>query len=100
MRKRKAIRLLCCAADPELEIYACVAYRDEIADGWNVVRKHARLKEEVFAPLLATHGDSRRAGEGRDLMVAESLRNLRGLFHCCPELKRLRDRIEQTVQQI
>lgn len=96
----KGIHLLCCPAEPEVEIYACVAYRQEIAEGWEAARKNARMKEEVFAPLLAAHGDPRRAGEGRDLMIADSLRNLRGMFQLCPELQRLRDRIEQSLRQM
>lgn len=93
----KGVNLLCCPAQPEVEIYACAAYRAEIAGGWNDTRQAARFKEEVFESLLAKHGDSRRAGAGRDLMIAESIRNLPLLFQLCPELKALRDRIADLV---
>lgn len=89
----KGIPLLCCPAQPELEIYACAAYRSEIRGGWQAAREDPRMKEDVFRPLLQKHGDSRRVGEGRDLMMEASLKNLPLLLSLCPELKRLRDRI-------
>ena len=85
--------MLCCAAQPELEIYACAAFRDDIPDPWEEARRHPRMKEEIFAPLLASHGDPRRPGAGRDLMIDRSLDNLPLLFRLCPELQSLRDRI-------
>ncbi len=94
----KGIKLLCCPAQPEVEIYACTAYRTEIAGGWSAARDDIRMKENVFAPLLKAHGDDRRAGSGRDLMIAESLTNLPLLFQLCPELKKLRDRIATLIQ--
>lgn len=90
----RGVPLICCPAQPEVEIYACAAYRTEIAQGWPAARSNPRMKEEVFAPLLAAHGDPRRAGGGRDQMVAESLRNLPLLYSLCPELRRMRDRVE------
>jgi hypothetical protein len=56
------------------------------------------MKEDIFEPLLRKHGDDRRAGGGRDLMIAASLKNLPLLFQLCPELKILRDRIANLVQ--
>ncbi|MDE0449987.1 MAG: hypothetical protein OXH96_25245 [Spirochaetaceae bacterium] len=55
------------------------------------------MKEEVFQPLLDKHGDPRRAGQGRDLMMQRSLMNFRLLYQLCPELKLLRDRIAEHV---
>ena len=91
----KGATLLCCAAQPELEIYACAAFRDEIPGSgtWEEARRHPRMKEEIFAPLLASHGDPRRPGAGRDLMIDRSLDNLPLLLRLCPELQSLRDRI-------
>ena len=91
----QGITLLCCAAQPELEIYACAAFRDEFPGSgtWEEARRHPRMKEEIFAPLLASHGDRRRPGAGRDLMIDRSLENLPLLFRLCPELQHLRDRI-------
>lgn len=89
----RGIPLLCCAAQPEVEIYACVAFRDDLSETWEEVRHHPRLKEDVFPRLLAKHGDRRRPGGGRDLMIEKSLQNLPQLFQSCPETKRLRERI-------
>lgn len=90
---QKGITLLSCPAQPEVEIYACAPYRAEIEGGWNAARQDVRMKEDVFRPLLEKHGDERRAGAGRDLMISEALKNLPLLFQLCPELKALRDRI-------
>lgn len=90
--------LFCCPAQPEVEIYACAAFRDDLGGTWDDARTHPRLKEEVFQPLLARHSPRRRPGRGRDLMIKASLRNLPLLFQLCPELEQLRDRIAAHVQ--
>ena len=98
----KGITLLCCAAQPELEIYACAAFhkhmRIECKIKWKQARQHDRMKEEIFEPLLKKHGDPQRPGKGRDQMIGESLKNLPFLFRLCPELKQLRDRIATHLQ--
>ena len=93
----KGVKLLCCPAQPEVEIYACAPYRQEIQGGWKAAREDIKMKEDVFDPLLKKHGDARRAGAGRDLMITESLENLPLLFQLCPELKALRDRIAALI---
>ena len=90
--------LFCCPAQPEVEIYACAAFRDHLGGTWDDARAHPRLKEEVFQPLLARHGPRHQPGRGRDMMIEASLRNLRLLFQLCPELERLRDRIAAHVR--
>ena len=95
----KKIRLLCCAAEPEVEIFTCAPFRDELGAPWDEVRAHPRLKDEVFEPLRKRHGDDRRAGGGRKAMVEASLRNLPLLYRLCPEVKRLRDRIEEVIAE-
>jgi len=94
----KGISLICSPAQPEVEIYACAAFRKEISLSWDDVRSHAAMKEEIFESLLEHHGDSRRAGAGRDLMVAASLANLPLLYQLCPELNVLRDRITNLLK--
>ena len=89
----RRITLFCCPAEPEVEIYACAAYRDAIPGGWKSARTAILFKELVFSPLLEKYGDIRRAGGGRDLMIAESLKNRKAVFQLCPELQILRDRI-------
>ena len=95
----KGITLLCCVAQPELEIYACAAFRDDMPEAWEKVRQHPRMKEEIFDPLLARHGYAGRRGEGRDRMINWSLRNLPLLYRLCPELRRLRDRIAAHLRE-
>lgn len=94
----KGIRLLCCPAQPEVELYACAAFRDDIKETWEQARANPRMKEEVFQPLLDLHGDARRAGAGRDTLIKESLRNLPLLFQLCPELGHLCERIRHVVE--
>lgn len=94
----RGIPLLCCPAQPEVEIYACVAFRDDLPGTWEEARTHPRMKEEVFAGLLKTHGDPRRAGGGREAMITRSLQNLQRLFQLCPETERLRDRIAEHLE--
>lgn len=95
----KGITLLCCAAQPEVEIYACAAFRKHMKIEWKQARQHDRMKEEIFEPLLKKHGDPRQPGKGRGLMVGRSLENLRLLFDLCPELKHLRNRIATHLQR-
>jgi len=97
--RSRGISLLCCPAQPEVEIYACLAFREELDQTWNTVRNHPRMKEEVFEPLLAKHGHPRRPGRGRDLMIMRSLRNLPRLLQLCPETKHLRDRIAESLRE-
>jgi hypothetical protein len=89
----KGVKLLCCPAQPQLEIFASVPYRQELGLGWELARQHLRFKEDLFAPLLAKHGDARRPSGGRDLMIDAALGNLPLLFQLCPELRVLRDRV-------
>ena len=93
------IKLFCCPAQPEVEIYACAAFRDELPGTWEEARAHPRLKEEVFEPLRSQLRFQWRApGGGRKSMVEQSLRNLPLLYQLCPETKQLRDRIATLVQ--
>ena len=96
----KGATLLCCAAQPEVEIYACAAFRNELpgTGTWKEARCHPRMKEKIFVPLLDKYGDRRRAGAGRDLMISASLDNLPLLFRLCPELLSLRARIAAHLE--
>lgn len=95
---RRGVRLLCSPAEPEVEIYACAAWRTEVPGGWVAGRAHPRFKEEVFVPLLARHGDPRRPDGGRDKMMDAALANLPLLMQLCPELRTLRDRLAGLLQ--
>ena len=89
----RGITLFCCPAQPEVEIYACVGFRDDLKAPWKTIREHRRMKEEVFEPLLERQGGIDRVGGGRREMIAKSLGNLELLYRLCPETKHLRDRI-------
>ena len=89
----QGVTLLCCPAQPEVEIYACAAFRRDMTETWNEARRNPRMKEEVFQPLLDLYGYRGQPAAGREMMITRSLRNLPLLFRLCPELKVLRDRI-------
>jgi hypothetical protein len=91
------VRLRCCPAQPEVEIYACAGFVRELREPWDQARADPRLKEQVFLPLLQARGDPDRPGQGRDLLIAEALQSLPGLYRLCPELRELRDRIERCL---
>ncbi len=93
------ISLLCCTAQPELEIYACAAFRQHMRITWEQARQHPRMKEDIFEPLLRKHGDPRRADKGMDPMIRQSLKNLPLLFQLCPELNQLRNRIASHLRK-
>ena len=96
--RQQDVNLLCCPAEPEVEVYASVAYRDEIGMDWRTeVRTHGQFKERVFAPLLAKHGDPRAPGGGRGRMTEESIRSRSRFFRLCPEIRRLRDRVADVL---
>ena len=89
----RGITLFCCPAQPEVEIYACVGFRDDLNEPWKAIREHPHMKEEVFQPLLERQRATGRVGGGRREMIARSLGNLELLYRLCPETKHLRDRI-------
>lgn len=94
--RAQGVTLLCCPAVPEVEAYACVAYRDEMAP-WQEVRAHERMKETYFDPLLEKHGDPRQPGRGRKEMIERSLASHRAFLRLCPEIAELRDRVKSCL---
>jgi hypothetical protein len=94
----KGITVFCCPAVPEVEIFACVAYRTDVPGGWAAARANARMKEQVFEPLRQRVGSPRSAGGGRDKMIAASVVNMQAMYQFCPEIRSLRDRIAAHLQ--
>ena len=94
----QGVTLFCCPAVPEVEVYACVAYDNEIAFSWKEVREHPQFKEAVFEPLLAIQGDPRRPGGGRGDMTRKSVHKPDRFLARCPEIAELRARIAALVQ--
>lgn len=93
------VRLLCCAAHPEVEAWLLAGHRDKLNLPWSDVIQHPHLKEEVFEPFLAQYGDARRAGGGRDLLMVGTLSNYRGLLTVCDELGSLEERLKGALQR-
>lgn len=93
----KGVRLLCCAAVPEVEAWLLAGHRDRVKARWADVRFHARLKESVFEPFLRAHGDPCSAGGGREALMRETLTSYRGLLQVCPELAELERRLRDAV---
>jgi hypothetical protein len=87
------VRLLCCAAVQEVEVWLLAGHTEKLDVGWPDVREDTSVKENVFAPFLATHGNPRAAGGGRDVLMRQALNNYSGLRDRCPELRTLEDRI-------
>jgi hypothetical protein len=89
----QGVRLLCCAAEQEVEVWLLAGHREKLGQPWQEVRREVSLKEQIFAPFLTTYGDRRRAGGGRDLLMREALANYDALLRLCPELNDLHQRL-------
>ena len=93
---KAGVRLLCCPAQPEVEIYACSAYRSDLGISWQDAKNHPSFKEDVFAPLLKAHSN-RGPGGGRRQMTNASLANRKSFCTLHPEVAELRDRIQAKL---
>ncbi len=89
----QGVRLICCAAVCEVEVWLLAGHVSKLDRPWNEVRADTSVKENVFVPFLEHYGDARRPGGGRDLLMQETLSNYQGLLQRCPELEELQRRI-------
>ncbi|HBL28842.1 MAG TPA: hypothetical protein DD490_18565 [Acidobacteria bacterium] len=89
----QGVRLLCCAAVQEVEVWLLAGHRQKLGRSWLEVRAEVSVKERDFEPFLKSHGDSRRAGGGRDLLMKETLASYGALLQLCPELAELERRL-------
>ncbi len=96
----QGVRLLTCAAQPELEAWVLAGHTDKLQGEWQEIRNHPRLKEAVFAPFLAEHGDSRLPGGGREQLTEQALANFGTTLKRCPELAILKDRIAAALADL
>jgi hypothetical protein len=96
--KGRGICLKCCAAQPEVEAWLLAGHRQHLDLPWPQVRGHPKLKEVVFEPFLAQHGDLRSPGRGRESLMKETLSNYRSLLEMCPELKGLDRRLRELLR--
>ena len=92
------VTLLCCAAVEEVEAWLLAGHTEKLSKSWADVRSDRSIKENTFAGFLASQGDARRAGGGRDSLMEQTLRNYRGLLARCDELGELHQRVQQLVQ--
>ena len=110
----RGIPLLCCAAQPEVEVWLLVGFRNKLGLDWEMARRHSRfrnklgldwemarrhsrLKEKIFAPFLAQNGDRRLPDGGRGELTRETLKNYRGLRKVCPEIAEFEERIARFL---
>lgn len=96
--RQAGVHLICCAAVQEVEVWLLAGHTDKLEPAWNEVRADVSVKENIFDPFLREHGDARRAGGGRDLLIQETLTNYGGLLDRCPELRVLQESVCQYIQ--
>jgi len=87
------VTLLCCAAVPEVEAWMLAGHVRSLSLKWAQVRNHPRLKEEVAQPFLDQQ-DLLAPGQGREVLMRQTLRSYRSLLARCPELQELEKRIK------
>jgi len=93
LETRHGPSLICCASIEEVEAWLLAGHIEKLDRSWREVRADVSVKENVFAPFLRQHGDPKRLGGGRDLLMKQTLAGYPGLLDRCPELKTLRDRV-------
>ncbi|MCI0694478.1 hypothetical protein L0337_21020 [candidate division KSB1 bacterium] len=97
--KQKGVKLLCCAAVQEVEVWLLAGHLDKLSTSWQNIRSDVSVKKNIFTPFLAKHGDPRRTGGGRDLLMSATLQNYSGLLQRCPELAVLQERIKMIISE-
>jgi hypothetical protein len=97
---RAGVRLVCCAAVQEVEVWLMAGHTGKLEKSWSEVRADVSVKENIFVPFLKEHGDARRAGGGRDLLIQQTLTNYDGLLDRCPELRLLQESICEYIQSL
>ncbi len=96
--RRQGVRLLCCAAKEEVEVWLLAGHRESLEGRrWREVRDDPSVKENVFFPFLRRHGDPKAPGEGRERLMAETLKGYDALLRLCPELADLERRIREVL---
>ncbi|MGO9937341.1 MAG: hypothetical protein ACLPH3_06685, partial [Terracidiphilus sp.] len=100
----RPIRVICCAAVPEVEAWLLAGHPDKWDPSWQwgAMRADRSIKENYFHPFLERHGqnESRFPDEGRRQLMLGALRNYDGLKQRCPELRDLESRIRACVINI
>jgi hypothetical protein len=100
----KPIRVICCAAVPEVEAWLLAGHADKWEPDWKwgTMREDRSIKESYFNPFLLKHGkdQSRYPDEGRKQFMQEALKNYAGIKLRCPELQELEDRVRAHIANL
>jgi hypothetical protein len=94
---RQGVRLLCCAAKQEVEVWLLAGYRDRLDVRWQELRLDRSVKENVFQPFLRAHGNPKAPGGGRDVLMTQTLNGYGALLQLCPELAELERRVREIL---
>jgi hypothetical protein len=94
---RQGVRLLCCAAEQEVEVWLLAGYRDRLEIRWQEIRRDTSVKENIFEPFLRAHGNPKAPGGGRDVLMGQALTGYGALLQLCPELAELERRIQEIL---
>lgn len=97
---RRGGRLLCCAAIEEVETWLLAGHRLKLQQDWQQVREDVSVKENVFTPFLAQHGNRRELSGGRQRLMEETLKNYHSVTRLCPEVGKLEQRIKAVLEEI
>jgi hypothetical protein len=93
---RQGARLLCCAAKEEVEVWLLAGHRERLRQqSWQTIRSDTSVKENVFQPFLQEYGNPKAPGEGRDVLMGQTLNGYGALLQLCPELAELERRIRE-----
>jgi hypothetical protein len=100
----RSVRLICCAAVPEVEAWLLAGHQDKWEPGWQWVAMRAdrSIKENYFCPFLQKHGqdESRYPDQGRKQLMVAALRNYTGIRQRCPELQTLEASIQLYIDNL
>jgi hypothetical protein len=100
----RPIRLICCAAVPEVEAWLLAGHHDKWEPDWQwrAMRSDRSIKENYFHPFLEKQlrEKSGYPDEGRRQLMVESLRNYSGIKQRCPELQELEVRVRRHIADL
>jgi hypothetical protein len=100
----KSIRLICCAAIPEVEAWLLAGHKDKWEPHWQweTMRADRSIKENYFFPFLQKHGqdESKYPDQGRKQLMNAALRNYAGIRQRCPELQTLETRVQTHIANL
>jgi hypothetical protein len=100
----RSIRLICCAAVPEVEAWLLAGHEDKWEPDWQwgMMRADRSIKENYFYPFLQKHGqdESRYPDQGRRQLMVAALRNYAGIRQRCRELQTLEASIRAHIANL